>query len=88
MKLEGTITRGFMPFTDRKEHTLNEPCDKCGAVIKATRVNGPAVADDNDYITGAFFLNLWLCRQCYERLELRRHLVDNSIGFGPAVKER
>ena len=62
-----TLQEGFIPFTDYKEHILAK-CDHCGEVIKATRTNGVAVADSNDHITGAYFLNLWLCRQCYESL--------------------
>ena len=69
MQLSGIITQGFIPFRDGKEHTIHEPCQSCGKVIKATLVNGPAVAD-SDGITGAFFLNLWLCRRCYENLKV------------------
>ena len=68
MELTGVITTGFTPFRDGKEHTL-EPCQHCGATIKATKVNGPAVGSDR--ITGAFFLNAWLCRQCYEALQIK-----------------
>ena len=79
MELTSTITQGFTPFRDGKEHTL-KPCDKCYAPVKATHTNGPAVAT-NDNITGAYFLNLWLCRPCYDHLDLQRHLTDNRIGI-------
>ncbi len=76
-----TLKQGFRPFTDYKEHTL-EKCDHCKEIIKATQVNGPAVADANNNITGAFFLNLWLCRQCYENLVINKGIVTfGGIGI-------
>ncbi len=69
MKLSETIKQGFIPFRDGKEHTL-EPCQCCKHPITATKVNGPAVADSNGDITGAFLLNLWLCRRCYENVKI------------------
>jgi len=76
-----TLQEGFVPFRDGQEHTL-EPCQKCNAPIKATQVNGPAVADTNNNITGAFFLNLWLCRECYERLVVKEGIVTfGGIGI-------
>ena len=69
MELTGTIKQGFIPFTDNKEHSL-QPCQRCHSQVKGTLVNGPAVADNNG-ITGAFFLNLWLCRPCYDKLEAK-----------------
>ncbi len=75
MKLQGIITEGFLPFRDGQEHTL-QACEKCGTTIKATQVNGPAVADVKGNITGAFFLNLWLCRRCYENLVVKKGYVN------------
>lgn len=76
-----TLQEGFRPFSDYKEHLLAR-CDKCKAPIKATKVNGPAVADSNNNITGAFFLNLWLCRQCYESLVVKNGIVTfGGIGI-------
>ena len=69
MQLTETIKQGFAPFRDRQVHTMR-PCQDCGGTIKATQTNGPAVADSLGNITGAYFLNLWLCRQCYDNLEL------------------
>ena len=67
-KISRTLQEGFQPFTDYKEHILAR-CDKCGGIIKATRVNGSsAVADSDNRITGVFYLNLWLCRSCYDNL--------------------
>ena len=62
-----TLKEGLRPFTDYKEHFLAR-CDLCHAEIRATKVNGTAVADSNGNITGVFFLNLWLCRRCYESI--------------------
>jgi len=73
MELTGVITTGFISFRDGKEHIV-EPCQRCGATIKATKVNGPAVGSDR--ITGAYFLNLWLCRQCYEALQVKNGKVS------------
>ena len=69
MILTQTIKGGFKPFTDYQEHYLAN-CQQCGTTIKGTQVNGPAVADSDNNITGAYFLNLWLCRQCYDALEI------------------
>jgi len=81
MEIAKTLKEGFIPFQDRQEHTL-EPCQKCGCQIKATQVNGPAVADASGNIAGAFFLNLWLCIGCYERLIVNKGYVTfGGIGI-------
>ena len=71
MEMTKTMTEGFTYFTDYQEHYLAN-CKLCGDKIKATKTNGPAVADSNDNITGAFFLNLWLCRSCYDDLDISK----------------
>ncbi len=71
MILTDTIKQGFRPFTEYKEHTLSL-FQAVGHTINATQVNGPAVADSNGNVTGAYFLNVWLCRQCYDNLEVSK----------------
>jgi hypothetical protein len=77
MKLTDTQRGGFIPFTDGKEHTLKQ-CDFCNKPITATMTNGACVADDSG-ITAAYLLNLWLCRQCYERAHIQSGIVETII---------
>ena len=79
MQFSKTISEGFTPFTDHKEHTLSK-CQICGATIKATQTNGPAAADSEGVIQGAYFLNLWLCRKCYQGLDVDAISPEEQAG--------